>query len=148
MDFRKKNFLLFTGFLIIIIQVLLYTNNKQKMNFRYLNWTFQDVRIGKLMSISFFSGLFLSAFLNKIILSNKKHSFEDTVEKNENPNNVKESESDFEIPPQRNIRDTQPTISVNYRVVKNTDERNFESDKNSSTSKDYIDDWENNNKDW
>ena len=148
MKIRKKNFLLFTFFFIIIFQILLYTNNQQKITFRYFNWTLQDVRIGKLISISFFSGLFLSTFLNNINLSNKKNSFENIVEENKDQNNFKDSESDFEMPPQRDIRDTQPTISVNYRVVKNNDERNFERDQNFSTSEENKDDWENDNKDW
>ena len=148
MKIRKKNFLLFTFFFIIIFQILLYTNNHQKITFRYFNWTLQDVRIGKLISISFFSGLFLSTFLNNINLSNKKNSFENIVEENKDQNNFKDSESDFEMPPQRDIRDTQPTISVNYRVVKNNDERNFERDQNFSTSEENKDDWENDNKDW
>ena len=148
MNFRKKNFLLFSIFLIIIIQIFLYTNNKQKISFRYLNWTLQEVQIGKLISISFFSGLFISTFLNNIILSNKKNNYENIVEKNENQINFEDSKSDFEMPPQRDIRDTQPTISVNYRVVKNTEENDFERDQNYSTSKDNKDDWENDNKDW
>ena len=148
MNFRKKNFLLLSIFLIIIIQILLYTNNKQKISFRYLNWTLQEVQIGKIISISFFSGLFISTFLNNIIPCNKKNSYENKVEKNENQNNFEDSKSDFEMPPQRDIRETQPTISVNYRVVKNTEENDFETDQNYSTSKDNKDDWENDKKDW
>ena len=34
-------------------------------------------------------------------------------------NNEEDMESNVEMPPQRDIRETQPTISVNYRVVKN-----------------------------
>ena len=148
MNFRKKNFLLFSIFLIIIIQILLFTNNKQKISFRYLNWTLQEVQIGKIISISFFSGLFISTFLNNIILSNKKNSYENIVEENGPQNNVEDLKSDFDIPPQRDIRDTQPTISVNYRVVKNTEENDFEKDQNYSTSKDDKDDWDSDNKDW
>ena len=148
MNLKKKNFLLFNIVLIIIIQILLYTNNKQKISFRYLNWTLQEVSIGKLISISFFSGLFISTFLNNIILSNKKNSYENIEEKNNHQNNVKDSKSDFEMPPERDIRDTQPTISVNYRVVKNIDENNFERDQNFSNSKGNKDDWENENNDW
>ena len=38
-------------------------------------------------------------------------------------------ESNFEMPPQRDIRDAQPTISVNYRVVKNMEDNNFKKKK-------------------
>ena len=74
----KKKYLLLTLFLIIIFQILLYTNNNQKTSFRYLKWTLQEVSIGKLISISFFSGLFVSTLLNTTISSTSfgKNTFE------------------------------------------------------------------------
>jgi len=63
----KKKYLLLTVFLIIIFQILLYINNNQKTSFRYFKWTLQEVSIGKLISISFFSGLFVSTLLNTAI---------------------------------------------------------------------------------
>ena len=57
--------------------------------------------------------------------------------------------SNIEMPPQRDIRDSQPTISVNYRVIKNTEENNYERDKNYSSYSDRSDDWDNNeDNDW
>ena len=52
------------------------------------------------------------------------------------------------MPPQRNIRDAQPTISVNYRVVKNMDENNLKRDENFSNNTNNKDDWGNENNDW
>ena len=51
------------------------------------------------------------------------------------------------MPPQRDIRETQPTISVNYRVVKNMNDNNLKKDRN------YLDpvnkdDWDNADNDW
>ena len=116
----KKKFLLLTLFLIIIFQILLYTNNNQKSSFRYFKWTVQEISIGKLISISFFSGLILSTLLNTTIRSSKKNTFEKIEENYEPINNEEDIKSNTEMPPQRDIRDVQPTISVNYRVVKNT----------------------------
>ena len=65
----KKKYLFLSLFLIIIIQTLLYTNNNQKTSFRYFKWTIQEVSIGKLISISFFSGLFISTLLNTTTVS-------------------------------------------------------------------------------
>ena len=65
----KKKYLFLSLFLIIIIQTLLYTNNSEKTSFRYFKWTLQEVRIGKLISISFFSGLFISTLMNTAINS-------------------------------------------------------------------------------
>ena len=146
--FLKKKFLLLILFLIIIFQTILYTNNNQKTSFKYFNWTVQEVSIGKLISISFFSGLFISTLLNTSITSYKKNTSENIEENYEPLDNEKDIKSNIEMPPQRDIRDAQPTISVNYRVVKNTEETNFKSDQNFSNSPDNKDDWGNDDNDW
>ena len=144
----KKKYLLLTLFLIIIFQILLYTNNNQKTSFRYFKWIVQEVSIGKLISVSFFSGLFISTLLNKTISIHKKNSFEN-VEENFSPHNFEEDmESNVEMPPQRDIRDAQPTISVNYRVVKNMEDNNFKKEKNYSNNLNNEDDWNNDDNDW
>jgi len=144
----KKKFLLLALFLIIILQTLLYTNNYQKTSFRYFKWTLQEVSIGKLISISFFSGLFISTLLNTTITSTsfRKKTLEN-VEDDFVSNNEEEMEPNFEMPPQRDIRETQPTISVNYRVVKNMNDNNLKKDINYSNP-DNEDDWENADNDW
>ena len=144
----KKKYLLLTIFFIIIVQTLLYTNNNQKTSFRYFKWTVQEVSIGKLISISFFSGLFISTILNTSITSYKKNTIENFDEKNKSLNDEEDIRSNIEMPPQRDIRDAQPTISVNYRVVKNTHENNSKSDENFSNNTDNSDDWDNDDNDW
>jgi len=144
----KKKYLLFTLFLIIIFQVLLYTNNNQKTSFRYFKWTLQEVSIGKLISISFFSGLFISTLLNTTITSNSLKNTSENVEDDfVYQNNEEDMEPNVEIPPQRDIRETQPTISVNYRVVKNINDNDTKKDRNYSTP-DNKDDWDNDDNDW
>ena len=144
----KKKYLLLTLFLIIIFQILLYTNNSQNTSFRYFKWTLQEVSIGKLISISFFSGLFVSTLLSTTITSTsfRKKTFKNT-EDDFVSNNEEEMESNVEIPPQRDIRETQPTISVNYRVVKNMNDNNYKKDLNYSNA-DNEDDWDNEDNDW
>ena len=144
----KNKFLLLIIFFILIFQGILYTNNNQTTQFRYLKWTFQEVSIGKLISISFFSGLFISTFLNTTIVGHKK-IISENIDGNYEPLNQEEDMiSNIEMPPQRNIRDTQPTISVNYRVVKNIEENNLKRDQNYSNSPDNKDDWDNDDNDW
>ena len=130
------------------IQTILYTNNNQKTSFRYLKWNLQEVSIGKLISISFFSGLFISTLFNATIINAKKNTFENIEENYESLNNEEDIKSDVEMPPQRDIRDAQPTISVNYRVVKNMEENNLKGDKNYSNSRNTKDDWDNDENDW
>ena len=149
----KKKYLLLTILLIIIFQTFLYTNNNQKTSFRYFKWTLQEVSIGKLINISFFSGLFVSTLLNTTITSNsfRKKTFENVEDDFVSNNNEEEMEPNVEMPPQRDIRETQPTISVNYRVVKNMNNNNLKNDRNYSNldnKKDNIDDWDNADNDW
>ena len=145
----KKKFLLFTFFLIIIFQILLYTNNNQKTSFRYFKWTLQEVSIGKLISISFISGMFIGTFLNTTITSTsfRKDTFENVEDEFVSQDNEEDMEPNVEMPPQRDIRETQPTISVNYRVVKNMNENNSKKDRNYSNL-DNKDDWDNSDNDW
>jgi uncharacterized membrane protein YciS (DUF1049 family) len=145
----KKKYLLLTFFLIIIFQTLLYTNNNQKTSFRYFKWTLQEVSIGKLISISFFSGLFVSTLLNTTITSThfRKNTFENVEDDFVSHNNEEDMEPNVEMPPQRDIRETQPTISVNYRVVKNMNDNYSEKDQNYSNP-DNKDDWDNDDNDW
>ena len=142
----KKKFLLLTLFILIVIQTLLYTNNNQKTSFRYFKWTLQEVSIGKLISISFFSGLLVSTLLNTTITSTsfRKKTFQNVEEDFVSNNNEEDIEANVEMPPQRDIRETQPTISVNYRVVKNMNDKNLKKDLNP----DNQDDWDNADNDW
>ena len=135
--------------MIIIFQILLYTNNSQKTSFRYFKWTLQGVSIGKLINISFFSGLFVSTLLNTTITSTsfRKKTFENVEDDFVSNNNEEEIEPNLEMPPQRDIRETQPTISVNYRVVKNMNDNNLKKDQ-SYSNQDIKDDWDNVDNDW
>ena len=144
----KKKFLLLTFFLIIILQTLLLINNNQKTSFRYFKWTVQEVSIGKLISISFFSGLFISTILNTTITSYKNNTFKNIEENYEPLSDEEDMNSNIEMPPQRDIRDAQPTISVNYRVVKNMEENNSKRDQNYSINNNNKDDWDNDDNDW
>ena len=144
----KKKYLILTIF-IIIIQTLLYTNNNHKTSFRYFKWTLQEVSIGKLISISFFSGLFISTLLNTTMTSTsfRKNTFENVEDDFVSQNNEEDLEPNVDMPPQRDIRETQPTISVNYRVVKNMNDNNLKKDRNYSKPNNK-DDWDNVENDW
>ena len=147
--FFKKKFLLLTLFFIIIIQTMLFINNNQKTSFRYFKWTAREVSIGKLISISFFSGLFIRTLLNTSVFSFKKNTVKNTEENYEPINDQEEDlKSNIEMPPQRDIRDAQPTISVNYRVIKNTDENNMKNDQDYSNSSNNKEDWDYVENDW
>ena len=121
----------------------------KRQSFRYFKWTLQEVSIGKLISISFFSGLFVSTLLNTTITSTsfRKKTFENVEDHLVSNNDEEEMEPNVEMPPQRDIRETQPTISVNYRVVKNMNDNNLKKDQ-SYSNQDIKDDWDNAHNDW
>ena len=147
MIFKKKYILIII--FIIVLQILLYTNNKQRTSFRYFKWTIQEVSIGKLISISFFSGFCISTLLNTLNTNYKKSTYENIEKNYESSNNEENKKSNVEIPPQRDIRDAQPTISVNYRVVRDDiEENNLKNDQNYSNNFDNKDDWDNDDNDW
>ena len=151
MNFKKYSFVL-SLFLIVCIQYLLFINNDQKSKLRFFIWNIQEISIGKLICISFISGLITSSILDKTIIYNIKNSSEnsdkDNNEENYNSISSEENNEPFEMPPQRDVRETQPTISVNYRVIKNNKE-NFSNDKKeTSINYQYEDDWNDFDSEW
>ena len=156
MSYKNKGFILCI-ILIIIIQILLYINNTQKSSFRYFIWNIQEVKIGKLISFSFIAGILISSIMNNTIMNNHINKFtikddneDDNFRDNENNNfiNIEENSNSMEIPPQRDLRETQPTISVNYRVIKNNGDNDLKEEMNFSNDQKYQDDWSNNETDW
>ena len=151
MNYKNRGFLL-TFLIILIIQTLIYINNTQKSSFRYFIWNIQEIKIGKLIVFSFFSGLLVSSVLSNNKNLNEISNFKkDYVEKNEDYENIindEDEETEVEPPPQRDIRDTQPTISVNYRVIKNSADNYSKYDKNRSDNSQHQDDWNIDSSDW
>ena len=151
MNFKKYSFIL-SLFLIVSIQYLLFINNNQKSKFRFFIWNIQEISIGKLICISFISGLITSSILDKTLRNNMKNSYEnldkDNNEENYNSISSEENNEPFEMPPQRDVRETQPTISVNYRVIKNNEENFSKDNKETSINYQYEDDWNDIDSEW
>ena len=152
MNYKKKSLILII-FLIISILILLLINNRTKTSFRYFIWNNEEVSIGSLISISFISGLIMSSILTKTLDNNvRTYSKDEEDDKSFNENdyskNSDENNGSFEMPPERDLRDTQPTISVNYRVIKDNNENEFKDKTVRGQKKQYKDDWNNNDPDW
>ena len=150
---NKIKSLIFIIFLIVSIQILLLINNKQKTSFRYFIWNIQDVSIGRLISISFLSGLLISSLLNKSLSNNNKTKtiFEiDDKRTDDNDYSVKREDNDelYDIAPERDLREPQPTISVNYRVINNNGENELKDRNQKINNSQYDDDWNNNESEW
>ena len=152
MDYKKKSIIL-SIFLIISLLIILLINNKTKTSFRYFIWNIEEVSIGRLISISFISGLIMSSILTKTLDNNvRTYSKNEEDDKTHNEDdysiNCDENNESFEMPPVRDLRDTQPTISVNYRVIKDNGKNELNSRKQRSQNTKYEDDWNNNDSEW
>ena len=155
MDYKKKSKIL-SIFLIISILSILFIYNRTNTSFRFFIWNIEEVSIGRLISISFISGLLMSSILTKTLDTNvrpyskKEEKEEDDKSYNENDYSINSDENNgsFEIPPERDLRDTQPTISVNYRVIKDNSENEFKDKTVRGQKTQYKDDWNNNDADW
>ena len=152
MNYKKKS-LIFSISIIIIIQALLVINNNQKSSFRYFIWNVKEVSIGSLIAISFMSGFIMSSILlrtqDNYINRNQLYEEEDlSNDLNNYSRKIDNNNDSYEIPPERDVRDTQPTISVNYRVIRNNGENEVIDREQISNSQNYQDDWENNEREW
>ena len=152
MNYKKKSLILSILF-ILTIQILLLINNRQKTTFRYFIWNIEQVSIGRLICVSFISGLLISSILNNTLHNNdrtysKNEEDEKTINENDYSINSEENNESYEMPPVRDIRDTQPTISVNYRVIKDNSENELKERNQGYKNNQYQDDWYNNNSEW
>ena len=150
---HKKRVLIFGIFFILSIQILLLLNNRQKVSFRYFIWNVKEVSIGRLICISFITGLSMSFILNKSLYKDDRTYQKDEEEDGTNfkddfsVNNNENNES-YEIPPERDIRDSQPTISVNYRVIKDSRDNTLNNKRQTSKKAQDQDDWDKNDSEW
>ncbi len=151
MNNNKKNLILII-FLILSIQILLLINNREKTSFRYFIWNVQDVTTGKLIFISFFSGLFMSTILKKTLSNNRTKSNLEREDRNTDDDNysvkIEDNDELNDIAPERDLREPQPTISVNYRVIKNNGENEQKNRNQTKQNSQYDDDWNNNDTEW
>ncbi len=152
MNNKKKNLILII-FLIVSIQVLLLINNRQKTSFRYFIWNIQDVTIGKLILFSYISGLFMSSLINKTLsnnISNKTifESYDKTTIDNDYSGKREDNDEQQDITPERDLREPQPTISVNFRVVKNNGKNEFRDRNPKINNSQDVDDWNNSDFEW
>ena len=150
----KNKFIVF--FIIILIFTLGIVNikNNQKTKFYLFTSKTEQISLGNLITLSFLSGLTLSAILTFISKHTLEESGEDHFINDQEIENIDENISSEELkydrPPERDIRESQPTISVNYRFV----DQDYDSFSSKNTKKEkskfnIVDnDWVDNDDDW
>ena len=143
MNIKKKLFGFFIFFAILSLSIL-NIKNTEKTKFYLFTFKIEEISLGKLITITFLSGLSYSSILSLISKNNLKVSVRDNfindevIDKSDESISNQEFESDR--PPERDVRESQPTISVNYRFV--------DQDNNSYNSKNTKNNLNNNDNDW
>ena len=152
---RKKTFISIYILISVLLLSILALTNSNKTSINLFRWNTKEIRVGNLITISFLSGFVFSTLftLNNIHI-NSKNKFQENINKNEYRDDEDETvifneNIDVDRPPERDINESQPTISVNYRVInKNSTNVSTAQSENNAFDLRYIDDWENENGEW
>ena len=156
MNLKKKLIILIFILTTITLSIINFKNTP-KTYLYFLNFKTEKLTLGNFITLSFLTGLTTTITFSYIISKNEDITFnDDKLNMNyEIPkddlieNNTETNESIKVRPPERDIRDCQPTISVNYRVIKQNDMQvNDMEDSNNANRYQNNDDWEEIESNW
>ena len=153
MNINKKLIAFYIFFLIFILSIL-NLKNPEKTKFYLFTSKTEEISLGNLITITFISGFSFSSVLNLISKNDSQESLENNftnyeeIDKSDNNNFSQEFNSNR--PPERDVRESQPTISVNYRFVDqdNNSYRSQETAKTINNSNNEDNDWVNFDNEW
>ena len=153
MNINKKLITFFIFFSIFILSIL-NIKNPEKTKFYLLTSKIEEISLGNLITITFISGFSFSSILSLISKYNLKESLDDNFTNNDEIDKSEENNFSQDLntnrPPERDVRESQPTISVNYRFV----DQDYNSYNSKSTTKtinnpnDDDNDWGNHDNEW
>ena len=154
----KKNLIILIFLLITVTLSILNLKNTSKTYLYFLNFKTEKITLGGFITLSFLAGFTTTYTFSYLINSkNENKMFNDknidinseNIQGDFIENNTKLNEPIKDKPPERDLRESQPTISVNYRVIKQNNTEINDTYKGYSDSKyqDY-DDWEEIESNW
>ena len=156
MKFKKKIIILI--FLLTTVTLsIINLKNTSKTHLYFLNFKTEKLTLGNFITLSFITGLTTTFTFSLITSKNEDNLFKDDQFdiNSEIPqddvieNNPEINQSINERPPERDIRESQPTISVNYRIIKQNDIEDNDLDfSNKNDSDQNNDDWEEFESNW
>ena len=151
MNINKKLIVSFVFFSIFILSIL-NIKNPEKTKFYLFTSKTEEISLGNLITITFISGFLFGSVFSLISKNNSQDLIENNFNNNEEIDKSDENNYSQELnsnrPPERDVRESQPTISVNYRFI--------DQDNNSYNSKtttinhptDEDNDWVNSDNEW
>ena len=150
----KNKLIAFFIFILIFTLSIFNVKNPEKIKFYLFTSKKEQISLGNLITLTFISGFTLSSLLTLISKTNLQASSDDNfinydeIEQSVENNTYQEFKSDR--PPERDVRESQPTISVNYRFVDQDDD--LYNSKNNSKKTNNVNnednDWLNNDDSW
>ena len=154
----KKNLIILFFLLITITLSIINLKNTSKTYIYFLNFKTEKLTLGSFITLSFLAGFtttftfsYLTSSKNQNIMFNdeRKDLNSEALQENLIEKNTEINESINNRPPERDIRDSQPTISVNYRVIKqNNNEVNDIDEGYKDNRYQNYDDWEEIESNW
>ena len=150
----KNKLIAFFIFILIFTLSIFNVKNPEKIKFYLFTSKKEQISLGNLITLTFVSGFTLSSLLTLISKTNLQASTDDNfinydeIEQSVENNTYQEFKSDR--PPERDVRESQPTISVNYRFVDQDDDlyNSKNNLKKTNNVNNEDNDWLNNDDSW
>jgi len=150
MNINKKLIVFFIFFSIFILSIL-NIKNTEKTKFYLFTSKTEEISLGNLITLTFIAGFSFSSVLSLISKNNSQESLENNFTYYEEINKSDENNFSQDLnsnpPPERDLRESQPTISVNYRFV-DQDKNYYSSRKTSKNPNKEDNDWVNYDNEW
>ena len=147
----NKKLIVFFIFTSIFTLSILNVKNPEKIKFYLFTYKTEEISLGNLIAITFISGFSFSSVLSLISKNNSQESLENNFTNYNEADKSDKYNSDQELnsnpPPERDVRESQPTISVNYRFV-DQDNNSYSSQKTTNNSNNEDNDWVNYDNEW
>ena len=143
----KNKLIVFFIFFSILTLTIINLKNSEKTKIYLFTSKIEEISLGNLIAITFLSGFTFSSLSILMSSNNSKESLEDYYINEEEIDKTYENNFNQELesnrPPERDVRESQPTISVNYRFV-DQDNNSF----GSKNTKKIINNPNNEDNDW
>ena len=150
MNINKKLIVSFI-FIFIFILSILNIKNPEKTKFYLFTSKTEEISLGNLITITFIAGFSFSSVLSLISKNNSQELLENNFTNYEEIDKSDENNISQDLnsnpPPERDVRDSQPTISVNYRFV-DQDNNSYSSKKTTDNPNNEDNDWVNYDNEW
>ena len=150
----KNKFVAFFVFFSVLTLSIFNIKNPEKTKFYLFTSKIEELSLGNYITISFITGFTFSSLLTLITKNSLEKSLEDKLineeETDKSDDNIFSQELESNRPPERDVRESQPTISVNYRFI-DQDKNPYSSTKTKKTNNNLNNeenDWLNYDNEW